>query len=198
MDLAKNEIENNPNNLFPDKSDYVFPAVIMYFSSFEAYMNENLAFSRWLAESDGKYHNPSAIPTIDALREMHAPYRKFKDKVKGFYKVYDKDQNGINTDSELYQSIIALNDLRNSLIHFCPEMIEDTQWPDRIKQAFSKSKPKSEENTHWVVIFSCINVGDWAHDTIKEAIVKFVEISGAMNPFDPSEGGYWEKKNFSQ
>jgi hypothetical protein len=195
MTLAKSEIENKPNTVSPDKSDYVFSAVIMYFSSFEAYMNENLAIGRWLAETEGKYHNPDVLPTIDALRKMDNPFESFKKKVKGFYKVYDKDQKGIDTNSETYQAIIALNDLRNSLIHFCPEMIEHTQWPNRIQQAFSKSKPKSEQNTTWTAIFSCIKVGNWAHDTIREAIEMFVEISGARNPFDQEGLLYWDKNN---
>ena len=191
--LAKIDIEKRNNKNFPEKSDYVFPAVIMYCSSFEAYLNENLAFSYYLAESDGKYQNLDLLPKIQTLRKMNKPYETFKKKIKGVYEAYDKNQKGIDTDSEAYQNIIALHELRNSIIHFCPEMVEHTKWPRKVEQAFFKSKPKSQLRTHWTAIFSCTNVSDWAHDTIKDAVQKFVDISGTMDPFDKNLPLYWDK-----
>ena len=125
LKLAEADIGKKKDAVFPDKSDYVFPAVIMYCSSLEAYFNENLGFSYWLAETEGKYQNLDLLPTIKALMRMNKPFETFKKKIKGTYKAYDKKQKGIDTNSEVYQNIIALYDLRNSIIHFCPEMVED-------------------------------------------------------------------------
>jgi len=191
--LAEAEIKKKENSFFPDQSDYVFPAVIMYCSSFEAYLNENLGISYWLAESDGKYQNLEMLGTIEDLRKMNKPFETFKKKVKGIYKVYDKKQKGIDTNSLVYQNIIALYELRNSIIHYSPEMVEDTKWPKRVEQAFFKSKPKSQLRSVWTYTFSCINVSSWAHDTVKDAVQEFVEISGADDPFDKSRTLYWDK-----
>jgi len=101
--------------------------------------------------------------------------------------MYDRTNGGIETKSVVYQNIIALKELRNAVAHYNPVFLAQTQWPANLIRVLHGAMPEIK-NAGWVTNLSCVEVADWAHDTIKDAIVLFCEKSGALCPFTSEYG----------
>jgi len=157
---------------------YVFPAVIMYVSSIEAYLNENL----WL--SSALIDNNEMKEKINNIKEGFGEYRTFRSRVKAIFEIYNKE--GIDTNGETYQNFIALVELRNSAAHYNPIFVEHVEWPHRLEKALQQSKIEVM-NTGWVSNFSNPAVAIWAYETTKSMVQLFCSVSGAINPFNCSE-----------
>ena len=175
-EMAQDEIDKK-NRKF-NNSNYVIPSIIMYCSSFEAFMNETLASSRIINELP-KYHSDE----IDQLIDLIKSEGDFKKKLKNFYYSYDKVHSGIDRNSLLYSDLIALFKLRNEFVHYNPESVEITKYPIRVQEAYKQLKLNITEPIGWVSYFCNIETANWAKQTIKKGIENFCEISKSINPF---------------
>jgi hypothetical protein len=161
---------------------YVFPAITMYTAAFEAFLQEHLALSRFGIEGSDDVQKLSRIESINTLKAQQRPYREFKEWVKEVYRLYDTKGVGLDPECDEYHNLLALKELRNSIIHYNPEFIEYAMWPARLEQALHRSK-LDVMNAGWVTNFRRVEVADWAHDTIRAAVELFCRMSGAENPF---------------
>lgn len=160
---------------------YVFPALVMYVAAFEAFIQENLAFSRFSAAQSPTSHDEE-LTHLDALKNQSSPYQEFKVWVKEVYRLYDRTGRGIDTSGPEYQDLLALKELRNSVVHYNPLFIEVAFWPARLEQALHRTKI-DVLNAGWVTNFSNNAVADWARETIKANVQLFCRLSGARDPF---------------
>ncbi|MEO8158006.1 MAG: hypothetical protein ABI648_09435 [Betaproteobacteria bacterium] len=165
---------------------YVFPAVVIYTAAFEAFLQEHLAFSRFHLETSDSPTKDADLERIDALKMQQKPYNDFKDWVKEIFRLYDPKNAGLDPNCEKYQNLIALRELRNSVIHYNPTFIEHAVWPARLEQALHRSKVQVM-NAGWVTNFLRVEVADWAHATIRAAVELFSRITGAENPFTTTD-----------
>jgi hypothetical protein len=161
---------------------YVFPCIVMYIAAFEAFLQEHLAFSRFSAERSQRSGIQDELAKLDALKNQTVPFQDFKSWVREIYRLYDRAGLGLDVNSDEYQNLLALKELRNSVVHYNPMFIELASWPARLEQALHRTKIEVV-NAGWVANFSNLTVADWAHDTIRGAVQKFCEVSGAQNPF---------------
>lgn len=176
-EMARSETSTWPGNM------YVVPAIAMYTAAFEAFLQERLALSLHL-ETVRTAGRESIIADIKSLKAQ----QDFKVWVKGIYRLYDPAGSGFDPNSEEYQNLIALKELRNSLVHYNASFIEYTQWPNRVQQALQLSNI-TVMNAHWVSNFLRVEVADWAYDTIRAAVELFCCISSAENPFTTQASG---------
>jgi hypothetical protein len=177
--MAIDEISNKPEEPNMDHSNYCFPSIIMFCTSFEAYINENLELSKAIAITRNKEGLEPLVELIDSIKSE----KEIKNKIKYFFKVYDKESIGLDLNSDIYQNLVALFQLRNEIIHYSPDMIPANEWPIRTREAFYRSNPRVREITGWTTTFGSVSVTRWAHDAIVTAIKKFAEISGCHDPF---------------
>lgn len=162
---------------------YVFPCVVMYVAAFEAFLQEHLAFSRFrVATSANQEGATEMLEKLDSLKNQSAPYNCFKTWIKEIYRIYDQRDEGIDTNSPEYQNILALKELRNSVVHYNPMFIEVASWPARLEQVLHRTKI-DVLNAGWVTNFSNLTVANWAHDSTKAAVQLFSRISDAQDPF---------------
>ena len=80
---------------------YVFPAVIMYVSSLEAYFNENLTLSSFRMDDEVLKEE------VDKIKAGSGEYKTFGNRVKEIFKLYDKNNKGIDTSDLIFE--IGLN-----------------------------------------------------------------------------------------
>jgi len=165
---------------------YVFPAVTMYVASFEAFLQEHLALYRFHLERSDDARKATHIERINALKAQQKPYRSFKEWVKGVYRLFDSKDVGLDTTCDEYQNLLALKELRNSIVHYNPAFIEYALWPANLERALQCSKIEVR-NADWVSSFMRVEIADWAHETIRAAIELFCGISGVENPFTTTQ-----------
>jgi|GEM_PF-1836978 len=161
---------------------YVFPAVVIYMASFEAFLQEMLTFTRARIGESTDPNTVAVLATIDALKAQRAAYQDFKDWIKEIYRLFDPKGVGIDTNSPEFQNLLALKELRNSAIHYNPAFIEHIFWPARLEHALQRTKLEVL-NAGWVTNFTRTEIVDWARETVKAAIESFCTLSGAENPF---------------
>lgn len=161
---------------------YVFPSVAMYVASFEAFIQEHLAFSRRSLTDSRKPEAALEIDLLDALKDQSGRYREFKAWVKEVYRLYDRAGVGIDVNGVEYQNLLAVKELRNTVVHYNPHFIEVASWPARLEQALAQTKVKVL-NAGWVTNFSRAEISDWAHDSVKASVQLFSHLSGAEDPF---------------
>jgi hypothetical protein len=161
---------------------YIFPAITMYAAAFEAFLQEHLALSRFMIEDSEDAQKSIHIEHINALKAQQRSYQGFKEWVKAVFRLYDPKGIGVDTACEEYQNLLALKELRNSIVHYNPEFIEYSVWPARLEQALHHSKLEVM-NAGWVTNFRQLAVADWAHDTVRAAVELFCGMTGAENPF---------------
>lgn len=162
---------------------FVFASVIMFVAAFEAFCQEHLALSRRGAAESKDPGSLATVELIDSLKSQVPPYNDFKEWVKEIYKRYDRNDVGIDPLSDEYQNLLALKELRNSIIHYNPSFIEYANWPARLEQALHRSK-LDVLNAGWVTNFSRPEIADWAHDSTKAVVKLFARLSGAEDPFE--------------
>lgn len=169
-------------------SRYVFPTVIMYVSSLEAYFNEKLTLSSY-SMKDGELKEK-----IEEIKSRKGDYRKFKNRIKEIFKLYDRNNIGADTNSIEYLNLIALLELRNSAVHYNPYFIEHVRWPDGLEKVLKASKIEVM-NSGWVSNFSTPAVAMWAYETTRSVVQLFCGLSGDIDPFncpDEHESFRWE------
>ena len=165
---------------------YIFPAVTMYTAAFEAFLQEYLALSAFRLEQSNDAQNTSNIERINALKTQQHPYGDFKAWVKEVYRLYDSKGVGFDPNGDEYQNLIALKELRNSIVHYNPTFIQYAFWPARLEQALHRTKLEVL-NAGWATNFRQVEVADWAHATVKGAVELFCNISGGENPFTTTD-----------
>jgi len=196
LSMAKVDIEEKSRDQNFDSSFYCFPAIIMFCTSFEAYLNENLEVSKTLVNIKKCENTDYISKTIENIKNAN----EIKEKIKLFYKGYDQKGQGVDTNSSIYNNLISLFKLRNEIIHYSPEMTSIDKWPKRLQDVFFRSNPKIKINTDWTTTFGSVTVANWARDTIKSAIQFFAEISGCRDPFSEKTPypWHWEKEKFDE
>ena len=159
---------------------YVFPAVIMYVSSLEAYFIENLTLSSFRMDDEALKEE------VDKIKAGSGDYKTFGNRVKEIFKLYDKNNKGIDTNGFEYQNLIALVELRNSVVHYNPLFIEHVKWPSKLEKVLQRSKI-DVMNSGWVSNLSTCAIAKWAYETSKSLIILFCNLSGGINPFNCSD-----------
>lgn len=163
---------------------YIFPAVTMYTAAFEAFLQEHLALSAFRLEKSNDEQKVSLLKQISTLKSQQPPC--FKEWVKEIYRLYDPKGVGFDPNCDEYQNLIALKELRNSVVHYNPTFIQYASWPARLEQALHRTKLEVL-NAGWATNFRQVEVADWAHAIVKGAVELFCNISGAENPFTTTD-----------
>jgi hypothetical protein len=161
---------------------FVFPAAAMFVAAFEAYLQEHLALLRRRVADSEEPDRDATLQHLDTLKAQGRQFGEFKDWVKEIYKIFDTAGKGLDTTSDEYHNLLALKELRNSIIHYNPSFVEHIDWPMRLEQALHKAKVEIM-NAGWVTNFSQVAVGVWAHDSVKAAVQLFSRLSNAEDPF---------------
>jgi len=162
--------------------NYVFPSVIMFVSSLEAFFSEYLA----LVLYSNKDHEE-----LKRLKAQNPPYNDFGKWLKAIFENFNRQGSEIDYGGELFQNVIALKELRNSVAHYNPYFIEYTDWPKRLEQVLNKTKIEVI-NSGWVGNLNRPVVADWAYETIRNVIEEFCNVSGWENPFTADYPHGWE------
>lgn len=162
---------------------YIFPAVTMYTAAFEAFLQEHLTLSAFRLEQSSDAQDTSNIEHISKLK---SPDNDFKAWVKAVYRLYDPKGVGFDTNGDEYQNLVALKELRNSIVHYNPTFIQHALWPVKLEQALHRTKLEVL-NAGWATNFQQVEVADWVHATVKGAVELFCNISGGENPFTTTE-----------
>jgi len=91
-------------------SKYVFPTIIFYCSSFEAYLNEQLALL--------KHNQPSheARQYINCLKDGG-----IKKKIKPAFELFSKNTDNNALDESTFKEFLAIIELRNAVVHYKPD-----------------------------------------------------------------------------
>jgi hypothetical protein len=165
---------------------YVFPAVTMYVAAFEAFLQEELALAEFRLADRSDSQAAEWLNSIGAMKRQSDQFREFKDWVKGVFELFDRQGVGVNPDSTEFQNLLALKELRNSVVHYNPSFIEHAVWPIRLEQALHRSKLEVL-NAGWVTNFSQVSIADWAHETVKAIVELFCELSSLENPFTTTD-----------
>ena len=187
--MAKLEIEEK--NRIIKSSKYIIPSVIMFCTSFEAFMNDTLESSTIINDIP-EHHLEGMFERISDIRKEGV----FNKKVKKFYKGYDENRIGIDTNGSIYKNLVALFKLRNAFIHYNPETIEHYKWPSKLIEAYKVLKiEKKEYNTNWVYEFCTIKIADWAENTIKSSIYEFCTKANSVNPFELPYPFNWDEES---
>lgn len=165
---------------------YTLPSVIMYITAFESYLSENLA---------GLVHHSDTLleqETISSLLYQNAPFNNFKNWVKETFRILDSSQNGIDTNSSVYQNLIALHNLRNMIVHYTPQNIDHNKWPIKLQDIIRRIEI-NPFNSGWESNLSTTFVADWAYGTTRDAITYFYQITGhGMDVFNCDKPFRWE------
>jgi hypothetical protein len=143
-------------------SVYVFPAIIFYCSALEALINENLAL-RENSTSDQALRSE-----ITQLKTGGGEYRSVVAKLRRTYELF-AGQGQVPLDEEIVQNFVALSELRNAIIHYCPDYVDILRWPERLKQAFLRSGVDPSV-ADWTITFRSRTVLDWSCQTAKSLI----------------------------
>lgn len=175
-ELARSGLNDRPGHF------YVFPSIAMYMAAFEAFIQEHLAYSRYSVMRSDRPNTARELVKLDALKNQSGDYKVFKTWVKEVYRAYDQTGCGIDVNGAEYHDLLALKELRNSVVHYNPLFIEVASWPARLEQVLRRTKIEAL-NAGWVMNFSNSTVADWAHDSTKACVQLFCRISGAQDPF---------------
>jgi len=147
-------------------SFYVFPTIIFYCASFEAFLNEGLTTILLVDKSKEE--------EVNKIKNAQGDFRDVSKKVKvcGIY-LDRKNEGSINEN--ILQEYIALSELRNAIIHYNPEFGSIFHYPPRLEATFGRSKVKATKGGDWIETFKTKVVLDWAKETIKNIIDCFLD-----------------------
>jgi len=147
-------------------SRHVISAIIMYCSSVEALINEQLAVEEGGATDPG-------------LREQLAKLKDsgIKDKIQPAFRFFATIKQNETLSASPLNNFLALAELRNAFVHYKPDWKADLyQWPHRIRSAFERSKLQPV-NADWIVNFTTKPVLEWARETTHEMLKEFLRVT---------------------
>jgi hypothetical protein len=171
----------------------IFTSIWLYLAAFEAFIQETIAYARSTAV--GTKLSTESTAKFEALASARRPYNEFKPWVREAYRAFDKSGVGIDTDSTIYQNLVALKELRNATIHYNANMIRRDHWPLAVQEAFRRAAPPQFRSS-WVGGLSRPEVSSWARDTARIALEEFWSLAKPTHPFrhDETETAFWRKK----
>ena len=149
-------------------SIYVFPAILFYCSSVEALINEHLAL-------------------LEDRTTEHAKRKRISDAKRGigdFRGAIPKLKEACNLlsltgtdriEDDVLQNYQALTELRNAIVHYCPDYVDVLNWPLKLRQALQKSGA-DPTLADWTITFRSQVVLNWAQDTARQTIERFLAI----------------------
>lgn len=149
-------------------SVYVFPAIIFYCSALEALINENLA----LLESQPS--NEVLRSEITQLKTSTGDFRGIIAKLKRSYELFNRNGQP-PLEEDMLQNYAALSELRNAIVHYCPDYVDILHWPERLKQAFERSGV-DPSRADWTITFRSKIILEWSHETVKSLIERFLPL----------------------
>ena len=170
---------NNAKNQGSKYSNDVLSAVILFTTTIESYFNEILTLSLFKVKTE---ESKEFIEKLK-LGLVSNSRLSFKQKIAAIFKAYDPNSKGIDTNGDTFQDLVALINLRNRIVHYNPNWYSIYKYPKELEILQSRCRIILE-NTGWTTNYSCIEVGEWADQTIRNIIIEFSRISGAENPFD--------------
>jgi len=149
-------------------SVYVFPAIIFYCSALEALINENLA----LLENQSS--NKVLRSEITQLKTSTGDFRAITAKLKRSYELFNRNGQPA-LEEDILHNYAALAELRNAIVHYCPDYVDILHWPERLKQAFQRSGVNPSP-ADWTITFRSKTVLEWSHETAKSLIERFLPL----------------------
>lgn len=149
-------------------SVYVFPAIIFYCSALEALINENLALLE-NQTSDNELRSE-----ITQVKTSNGAFRAITTKLRRSHELFNHTGQAA-LEEDILQNYAALAELRNAIVHYCPEYVDILHWPERLKQAFQRSgvDPLAAD---WTITFRSGTVLEWARETTKSLIERFLPL----------------------
>jgi hypothetical protein len=149
-------------------SVYVFPAILFYCSAVEALINENLALLEGQKIEDAKRQR---------ISEVKKGVGEFRDAISKLREACNLlSRTGTDRiEDDVLQNYQALVELRNAIVHYCPDYIDILNWPLRLRQALQRSGVEPTVGD-WTITFRSQVVLNWAQDTAKQTIERFLLI----------------------
>ena len=147
-------------------SFYVFPTIVFYCATFEALLNEGLTKLLLYDKNIGD--------EIDEIKNCRNEYRDLAKKIKICAEYLDRKKIGVINENIL-QEYIALNELRNAILHYNPEFGGLSKYPIKLQAAFNRSKIKAIRGADWVETFKTKPALKWANETIINIINCFLD-----------------------
>jgi hypothetical protein len=159
-------------------SNHVLSSVILFTTAIECYFNEVLTLSMY------RINDEETLIYLEGLKLGYDSNTKlsFLQKIKEIFKLYDKDNKGIDPNGNIYQDLNALINLRNQIVHYNPNFEWIHKYPQELEILQNRIKIKLE-NAGWTTNYSNIEIGYWAKQTVKNTFIEFSKISGGDNPF---------------
>lgn len=149
-------------------SVYVFPAIVFYCSAVEALINENLS----LLENQTSENELRS--EITRVKTGSGDFRTIVPKLRRSYELFNRTGRPAIDDDTL-QNYAALAELRNAIVHYCPDYVDILHWPERLKQAFKRSGVDLLA-ADWTITFRSKTVLEWSRDTTKCLIERLLPL----------------------
>jgi hypothetical protein len=162
-----------------------YASVIFYVSAVEAYLNEQLTLSIFLAKENLL---PGIVDLTAKIKEMTIGL----EKIKNLCTLYTRNQN---IDLAFANEMLALISARNEIIHYTPTFNHTVNlWPQRLEVALRDSGTLPIQWALWTVVEPLFL--DWARETTKSFLIKYNKIVGGVDPFDISVPDHmrWNEK----
>lgn len=132
-------------------------------------MNENLT----LLENNTSEND--IRDKIIQIKMSAGEYRSIIPKLRKSFELLNHYGHS-SLEDKLLQEYSALAEVRNAIIHYCPEYIDFLNWPERLKQAFHLSGVEPTE-ADWTVTFRSKTILEWARRTSKSLIESFLPVT---------------------
>jgi hypothetical protein len=154
-----------------------YASVIFYVSAVEAYLNEQLTLSIFLAKENLP---PGIVDLAAKTKEMTIG----PEKIKNLCTLYTRNQN---IDLAFANEMLALISARNEIIHYTPTFNHTVNlWPQRLEVALRDSRTLLTQWALWTGAVVEPLFLDWARETTKSFLIRYGKIVGGVNPFDTS------------
>lgn len=167
-EFSKQAIAQFNSNSQHAYSIYVFPAILFYCSSVEALINENLALL------EGRITEEAKRKRISEAKQGIGDFRRAIPKLVEACNLLSPTGTD-RIDDDILQNYQALVELRNAIVHYCPDYIDVLNWPLRLRQALQHSGADPTV-ADWTITFRSKVVLNWSQDTARQTIERFLLI----------------------
>ncbi|HMB93324.1 MAG TPA: hypothetical protein VKP65_20905 [Rhodothermales bacterium] len=145
-------------------SRLAIPAIIIYCSTVEALINEQLAIQEAYTDDEDLQSEISRLKEENLQRKIKPAFKLFANGAQ-------------NLSENVVGNFIALVQLRNDFIHFRPDWDANLfDWPLRLKAAYERSK-RELVDSDWTIYFNTKPILDWSEETTRAILNVFLDVT---------------------
>jgi len=162
--MEKQAILEFDSELKPIRSFFVFPSIIFFCASFEAFLNEGLSRELLYDRKDKE--------ELENIKDGKGEFKDLIKRIKTSAQILDRNSIG-KIDENVLQEFKALSELRNAIIHYNPHFGGIFQWSSKLISTFERSKVNAVEGD-WTETFRRKEILIWSKETIKNIFKVFL------------------------